>query len=191
MGYHQAGFEVMGVDITFQPNYPFPFLQADALTVSLDGFDVYHASVPCQRWSLASGFHRVHAHYPDLITPIRERLRATGKPYIIENVVGAPLVNPVRLCGAMFGLRVYRHRLFESNLLLFQPPHKKHMVKAAPPGAIASPDEYWSVGGHFGQKGQAQMAMGIDWMKTVHEIAQAIPPPYTHWLGTQVLHSLT
>jgi DNA (cytosine-5)-methyltransferase 1 len=176
MGYSLAGFDVVGVDIDPQPRYPFPFIQADALTVDLEGFDAYHASPPCQRYSLASHFHGTHKNHPDLIEPIRKRLQATGKPYLIENVEGAPLSDALKLCGAMFGLRVYRHRLFESNLLLFQPGHVTHTVKAAAPGAIAKPGEYWSVGGHFGHKHEAQAAMGIDWMHTVYEIAQAIPP---------------
>jgi DNA (cytosine-5)-methyltransferase 1 len=87
----------------------------------------------------------------------------------------------------MFGLRVYRHRLFESNILLLQPSHCKHRVRAAGPGAIAGPNEFWSVGGHFGHKEEAQRAMGIDWMKTVEEIAQAIPPPYTEYIGHQLI----
>ena len=190
VGYAAAGFEVVGVDIRPQPHYPFAFVRADAMTFPLSGFDVVHASPPCQRWSLASHFHGVQSSYPDLITPMRERLQWSGKCFILENVVGAPLLNPIRLCGAMFGLRVYRHRLFESNLLLFAPAHQRHTVKAAPPGAIAHSYEFWSVGGHFGQKGDAQRAMGIDWMKSTHEIAQAIPPAYTEWIGRQVWDAL-
>ncbi len=147
------------------------------LTFPLDGYDALHVSAPCQRWSLASCFHGVQDEYPDLLPPMRARLQASGKLYILENVVGAPLCNPVVLCGAQFGLRVYRHRLFESNVLLFVPSHVRHYVKAAKPGAIANPGEFWSVGGHFGQKDEAQRAMGIDWMVTQQEIAQAVPPP--------------
>ena len=191
VGYARAGFEVVGVDIQPQPSYPFRFYQADALTFPLDGFDVIHASPPCQRFSLASRFHPgVQERYPDYLEVMRQRLHRTGKPYILENVVGAPLVSPVLLCGAMFGLRVYRHRLFESNVFLFRHPHLRHRVKAAAPGAIARDDEFWSVGGHFGRKEEAQRAMGIDWMTSVHEIAQAIPPAYTEWLGRQLLDRL-
>jgi DNA (cytosine-5)-methyltransferase 1 len=190
VGYARAGFEVVGVDIEPQPNYPFRFLQADMLTCSLDGFDAYHVSAPCERFSLASWFHHNHERHPDLITPMRQRLQVTGKPYVLENVIGAPLRTPLVLCGAMFGLRVYRHRLFESNLLLFQPTHPRHQVKAAAPGAIARADEFWCVGGHFGHKEEAQAAMGIDWMKTVQEIAKAIPPAYTEWIGRQLLNVL-
>lgn len=187
VGYARAGFEVVGVDIEPQPSYPFAFVQADALTFPLDGFEVVHASPPCQLFSLATSFHGTHGRHVNLVDPLRERLRASGKLYVIENVVGAPLCSPIRLCGAMFGLRVYRHRLFESNLLLFEPPHVRHRVKAARPGAIARSHEFWSVGGHFGQKHLAQAAMGIDWMVSVREIAQAIPPAYTEWIGRQLM----
>ncbi|MBA2394226.1 MAG: DNA cytosine methyltransferase [Ktedonobacteraceae bacterium] len=188
VGYARASFEVVGVDIHPQPRYPFTFHQADMLTFPLDGYDAYHVSAHCQRWSKASLFHPgTQEKYPDLVTPMRERLQSTGKPYILENVEGAPLLNPLMLCGAMFDLRVYRHRLFESNILLLAPSHIKHTVKAAKPGAIASPDQFWSVGGHFGKKQEAQRAMGIDWMTTQYEIAQAVPPPYTWCLGTQLI----
>src|SRR5579884_3977972 len=107
VGYARAGFEVVGVDIKPQPNYPFTFLQDDALTVSLDGFDAIHASPPCQGWSKATSFHpEARERHALLIDPIRERLRASGLPYVIENVEQAPLHNPIKLCGFMFGLRV-------------------------------------------------------------------------------------
>src|SRR5205823_12975399 len=100
---------------------------------------------------LATGFHpEAREKHPDYIDIMRKRLQASGKPYIIENVIGAPVKRSIMLCGAMFGLRVYRHRLFESNMLLFQPHHPKHIIRAAKPGAIARPDEFWCVGGHFG-----------------------------------------
>jgi DNA (cytosine-5)-methyltransferase 1 len=188
MGYYRAGFEVVGVDIEPQPRYPFSFIQDDALTFPLSGFTVIHASPPCKKYSQATSFHPgVGEQHVSLIEPLRERLQASGLPYIIENVERAPLHNPIKLCGAMFGLRVYRHRLFESNMLLLQPSHIKHRVKAAPPGAIAKEDEYWCVGGHFGRKEEAQAAMGIGWMQAVNEIAQAIPPAYTEWIGRQAL----
>lgn len=202
-GYVQAGFEVVGVDLDPQPHYPYTFVQDDTLHVldvllsggqwngyTLSDFDAFHASPPCQAFSLASYFHHSHGRHLDLIGPTRSRLQATGKPYIIENVPNAPVEKAVTLCGAMFGLRTYRHRLFESNLLLFQPAHPRHVVRAAGPGTIAKPDEFWSVGGHFGHKDEAQRALGIDWMTTTHEIAQAIPPAYTHYLGLQVFAAL-
>lgn len=187
VGYERAGFQVVGVDIKPQPHYPFRFIQDDALTFPLAGYAAYHGSPVCKRWSKASSFHPgASKKYPDFITPTRERFQATGKPYVLENVVGAPLLNPVKLCGAVFGLRVYRHRLFESNVLLFQPQHQRHKAKAAAPGAIAKDGEFWSVGGHFGNKDDAAQAMGVTWMQTVDEIAQAIPPAYTEWIGRQL-----
>jgi DNA (cytosine-5)-methyltransferase 1 len=187
VGYARAGFEVVGVDINPQPNYPFTFYQDDALTFPLAGYDFYHASVPCKYWSKATAFHPgAREKHVSLIERMRQRFQQTGLSYVLENVEGAPLLNPVKLCGHMFGLRVYRHRLFESNILLLQPRHRKHTVKAAGPGAIARDGQFWSVGGHFGHKEEAQRAMGIDWMKRVEEIAQAIPPAYTECLGLQL-----
>lgn len=193
MGYHRAGFEVVGVDLLPQPHYPFSFVQADALTYPLDGFDVVVASPPCPGYSRATAFHRgARANHPLLIGPVRERLQASGLPYVIENVEGAPLQHPILLCGTMFGLRSLRHRLFESNVPLLAPHHPdlctEHLVKCAPPAAIPKGNEYWSIGGHFGQKDRAQReGLGVDWMMTVEEIKNAIPPAYTHWIGLQLL----
>jgi len=187
VGYARAGFDVTGVDINPQPNYPSTFYQADALTFPLGGYQVVHMSAPCKKFSKATWFHPgAREKHVSLIEPMRERALYAGCVYVLENVEGAPLRTPVKLCGHMFGLHVYRHRLFESNVLLFQPPHRKHIVKAAAPGAIAKPDEFWCVGGHFGHKDEAAAAMGIDWMKTVDEISQAIPPAYTEWVGQQL-----
>lgn len=191
MGYARAGFEVTGVDIHPQPRYPFPFVQADALdflkTGDISQFDVLRASPVCKGFSLAGYFHHSHERYENQIPLIRDLFRTSGKPYEIENVGRAPLIRAIMLCGAMFELRVYRHRYFESNLLLFQPEHRKHMVRAASPGAIAKDGEFWCVGGHFGQKLEAAAAMGIDWMDNQESIAQAIPPAYTYWIAQQML----
>lgn len=189
VGYVQAGFEVVGVDIRPQKNYPYEFHQADALTFPLEGFDAYHASPPCQHYTQMLNWNRqIKERYPDLIATVRGLLKATGKPYVIENVPGAPVEKSIMLCGAMFGLRVYRHRYFESNMFLFQPEHKMHRVPAAPSGKIARPDQFWCPVGNFGQKDDAQRAMGITWMQTTgsksREIAQAIPPAYTNWIGS-------
>ena len=126
VGYTRAGFEVIGVDIRPQPNYPFEFHQADALSISLEGFDAYHASPPCQHASKIRVMNRIlrpgKYHHPDLIRETRERLVATGKPYVIENVEGSDLEAPAVVCGSWFGLDLRRHRLFESNIPLFSTP---------------------------------------------------------------------
>src|SRR5512146_881208 len=107
MGYHRACFEVVGVDINPQPHYPFEFHQADALTYPLDGFDVIHASPPCQDYTIASLYHRMNGKtYPDLIEPTRKHLMRSSSVWVMENVPGAPLINPIMLCGSMFGLEV-------------------------------------------------------------------------------------
>jgi len=122
VGYSRAGFEVVGVDNKPQSNYPLPFIQADALKLDpefIASFDAIHASPPCQSYSdLAKRNGNAH-EWPRLIEPVREILIASGLPYVIENVDGAPLLNPMVLCGTMFkGLRVLRHRLFETNFKL-------------------------------------------------------------------------
>ncbi|MEU8182543.1 DNA cytosine methyltransferase [Micromonospora sp. NPDC049047] len=194
-GYYAAGFDVVGVDIRPQPYYPFPFIQADALTVDLTGFDVIAASPPCQRFSAATPAHMRHEH-PDLIEPTRERLRAAvaapGGPwaYVMENVPGAPLLDPITICGDSLRLGVRRHRLFESNLPLTGTPcwHDRQ----APPVPV-----YGSYGQRSGRKRvvdgetspnteEARAAMGIDWMPWPN-LTQAIPPTYTHWIGVQLM----
>ena len=197
MGYHRAGFEVVGVDIAPQKNYPFEFHQADAMTFPLDGFEFIHASPPCQAFTLANFKARRDGlvEHPDLIDPVRQRLISTGKPWVIENVGGAPLMNPAMLCGTMFGLGVFRHRCFESNVLLLVPNHSAHE------GRIGD-GEFFSVAGGAGRwkswgtvkrdvsKGTAvqwREAMGIDWM-TRKELTQAIPPHYTEFIGRAILN---
>jgi DNA (cytosine-5)-methyltransferase 1 len=177
VGYARAGFDVVGVDLFPQPEYPFSFIQADALTFPLEGFDAYHASPPCKGFSSAAWFHHSQDRHPNLIPAIRARLAATGKPYIIENVPGAPLYRSVMLCGEMFGLDVIRHRYFESNILLHQPRHRRHAKATGKPGAIPAPGQHWCIGGHFGHKEAAAAALGIDWITDRDALAQAIPPP--------------
>lgn len=190
MGYHRAGFEVVGVDIAPQPHYPFEFIQADALTFPLEGFDAIHASPPCQGFSVASVPQRrkgISYASADLLPLIRERLIASGKPWIIENVVGAPLLNPVRLCGSTFGLLVVRHRIFESNQLLFGAGPCLHF-----PGCVRRGPYVTVCGGGTSRKSNRNLwgqVMDIDWMSK-KEITQAIPPAYTEWLGRQLLAAL-
>lgn len=191
VGYARAGFTVTGVDHAPQPHYPYDFIQADALEYVREYghlFDAIHASPPCQAYSQATKCWAAingKRGYADMVAATRDALRETGKPYIIENVVGAPLLSPVRLCGVYFGLKVYRHRLFESNLLLFQPDHHPHPETVPLAGRGASAGGYISVAGHFSDVAAARAAMGISWM-TGAELSQAVPPAYTHHLGTQL-----
>jgi len=184
-GYFQAGFDVVGVDIKPQPHYPYKFFQADALTVSTDGFDAIHASPPCQRHSRMSGCRPgLSDTYPDLIAPIRAKLQAAGVPWVIENVPGSPLENPVTLCGQMFGLELYRHRLFETSFPISVPDHPPHTVPASKAGHW-KPGTIMSVAGKCYPKVQVQKAMGINWM-TTEEMSESIPPAYTRFIGERL-----
>lgn len=190
-GYAKAGFDVVGVDLHPQPRYPFEFHQADAMTFDLSGFDAIHASPPCQAYTVLGGREDL-SHYPDLVDAVRERLQASGVPWIIENVPGAPLRNPITLCGAMFGLRSYRHRLFESSVQLLAPPHPTHAVRVNRRGENRR--EHWQNGGFMTITGDVGVycgpeAMGIDWMSG-NELSQAIPPAYTEYLGRQLMAAL-
>lgn len=188
MGYAKAGFNVVGVDINPQPRYPFEFHQANAMTFALSGFDAIHASPPCQAYTVLGGREDL-SHYPDLVDAVRERLQAAGVPWIIENVPGAPLRDPITLCGAMFGLRSYRHRLFESNVPLTAPAHPPHKVRVNRRGENRR--QHWDNGGFITITGDVGVycgpeAMGVDWMSG-NELSQAIPPAYTEFLGRQLL----
>lgn len=188
MGYHRAGFDVVGVDNRPQKHYPFEFHQADAFEyVAEHGheFDVIHASPPCQAYSEATPM-QARTKHPDLIVATRQALKATGKPYIIENVDGARrlLIEPVMLCGTMFGLGVWRHRWFETKprLVYLVPPcrHDFHPVLVSGSGhgrGEARPPEMID-------------ALGVPWMKVRAEARQAIPPVYTEFLGKQLMRYL-
>jgi DNA (cytosine-5)-methyltransferase 1 len=182
VGYHRAGFEVVGVDIQPQPNYPFEFHQADAMTYPLDGFDVIHASPPCQAFTVAQVIHG--NKHDDLLTPTRERLIESGLPWIIENVPGAPMRRDVVLCGSMFGeRRLRRHRWFAmwcGTPALLTPPCNHGPVTVS----------VFGHGGHvYNGVAEWREVMGIDWM-TRDELAQAIPPAYTELLGRHVLEQI-
>ena len=188
MGYHRAGFdEIVGVDIKPQPRYPFTFVQGDAIEyIKAHGheFDAIHASPPCQAYTqLAKGEH------PRLIEPVREALQVIGAPYVIENVVGAPIHATAILCGSMFGLHVRRHRLFETTCAILS-------------GECAHGGE---IRAYYGKKGwlvwsgqrpllrgsveQAPRDMGIDWMTSWDELREAIPPAYTEFIGRQLIQT--
>ena len=194
MGYHLAGFEVVGVDIDPQPNYPFAFHQADALTFPLTGFDAVHASPPCQAYSTIAKQHG--KQYPDLVAETRNKLAQWGGAYVIENVPGAPLVNPTMLCGATFdGLRVIRHRMFETNWTLpprpCPPTHPRVFSQSTKYGRWGNQDtDFITVTGNNCTTANRQDAMGITWMKG-RELSEAIPPAYTQYVGTHLSNVTT
>lgn len=188
-GYWQAGFDVHGVDIEPQPHYPFKFIQANALTFPLDGYDVIHASPPCQAHSKISRNLGYAKNHIDLIPQTRDRLSRLTIPWVIENVPGAPLHNPTMLCGSSFGLSangVYlqRHRLFESNFSLASLPCK-HAGIAITICGNGTPKWTRDKLGHTVKIADKRAIMGIFWMSH-KEIAQAIPPAYTLWIGLQL-----
>lgn len=196
MGYHRAGFDVVGVDHMPQPRYPFTFVQADALDYCREHgheFDVIHASPPCQAYSALAAINRRNGHkHPELVDPTRDALIATGLPFVIENVVGAPLRKPILLCGSAFGLRVRRHRLFESNTFLLT-PGCNHAGQGPTIGVYGNRGsgslKPRAKGGRFIRAkslAEGQEAMGIDWM-TWKELTQAIPPAYTELIGRQLI----
>jgi DNA (cytosine-5)-methyltransferase 1 len=197
-GYRRAGFEVVGVDIAPQPNYPFEFHQGDALEYLRDHwqeFDAAHASPPCQ-WYLNLGavnrkLGRDYDH-PDLVAATRRALVATGLPYVIENVEGAPLLNPTRVCGTGLNLPLRRHRLFESNVMLFGIAcvHERFTEPRYWTGWRPKGEHRLStvvqVYGNAGGREHWPAAMGIDWM-TPAEMCEAVPPAYTEHVGGQLI----
>jgi DNA (cytosine-5)-methyltransferase 1 len=196
-GYQLAGFEVVGVDIKKQKRYPFKFIQADCLELMKDmeflkSFDVIAASPPCQTHSITQHLRNAQGKSTDkidLIPQTREALIESGKPYVIENVPGSPLVNPIQMCGSSFGLKVRRHRLFESNLQL-KGSVCNHKEQGKPVGIYGSMRDEIPNGGHTAKSiEQAREAMGIDWM-IWGELVEAIPPIYTKEIGTQILKNL-
>jgi len=176
-----------GIDIALQPNYPFHFIQADAIEYVMEHGHEYthiHASFPCQGYSRTKSLH--NNEYPDLLAIGRQELQNTGLPYVIENVIGAPMKNCIILDGPMFGLRVIRRRKFESNLLILQPGKGyKHGTIGGKNATRRNLGHYFITSGHqVGTLKEWRDAIGIDWM-TREEIAEAIPPAYTHWIGLQ------
>jgi hypothetical protein len=198
MGYHRAGFtEIVGIDIDPQPDYPFEFVQGDALHVAghwdLGAFDLVHASPPCQAHSALTKGTNAGRRYDDYIIGTRWHLGIEAStPYVIENVAGAPIRKDVMLCGEMFGLGVIRHRYFEiEGWTAEQPHHRPHRGRVAGYRHGEWFDgPYMAVYGEGGGKGsvaQWQDAMGIDWANNRKSIAEAIPPAYTQWIGERFL----
>ncbi len=191
MGYYRAGFDVIGVDNKPQPHYPFEFHQADALTYPLEGFDAYHASPPCQPFCKYKNVHKDLAlKYSDVIAPIRERLISTGKPYIIENVKGAPLKGYVFiLCGSSFYLPIRRHRYFECNFPIFGLPcNHDWQIPQYPSSTGRKPmsRKTMEIGSWDIPLWQQRIGMDINWM-SVAELSQAIPPVYTEYIGKHIV----
>jgi DNA (cytosine-5)-methyltransferase 1 len=194
MGYHRAGFDVTGVDISPQPRYPFEFRQGDALDVFhsypvwVENFDAIHASPPCQDYSRA--MRHLAGDYPRLIGQVRDLLSATGLPWVIENVLGAPL--PVQdtldgshgaeLCGTMFGLPVWRHRLFETSFPVALPRGCDHSAQPMNPHRAIRP------GGRTTEPAWRE-AMGVGWMNRP-EGRDAVPPAYTEYIGRQLMMAM-
>jgi DNA (cytosine-5)-methyltransferase 1 len=192
MGYHRAGFDVVGVDIAPQPNYPFEFHQGDALEYLAEHgheFDAVHASPPCQQFT---AYRRrgagVGDSYVNLIPETRAALEQMQVPWVIENVPGSPLRQPLRLCGSSFHLDVRRHRLFESNVALTAPPcdHSWQTPRFAPASNRTNLRRTVEVGVWRIPFEVQQAAMGIDWT-TLRELSEAIPPAYTEHIGRQLI----
>ena len=197
VGYHRAGFDVVGVDVKPQPRYPFRFVQADALEYLAGhgrGFDAIHASPPCQRYTTASFHEGNRERHKDLVGPTRDLLESAGRPWVIENVPRAPLSpGSMMLCGLMFGLKVFRHRWFESSHLMLAPAHPSHRGKRIGVGGMCcvighggGPNYRTRLRGEADNKAAWQRAMGIDWM-TRDEMAQAIPPAFAEYVGRQLM----
>ena len=188
MGYHRAGFNVVGVDIKPQPHYPFEFHQADALTFPLNGFDAIHASPPCQDHSLLHRNYGAAGHGTAwMLNGTLAALHAQERPWVVENVVGAPLPSAIELWGASFGLGasgldLNRHRRFQMSFYVLAPPCQHRPGKTI--GVYGNGTNAW----HRAKLGrnltiaEQREAMGIDWMSRA-ELSQAIPPAYTEWIG--------
>lgn len=210
MGYHKAGFEIVGVDINPQRHYPFKFIQADALSIDPSDFDAIHASPPCQVHSSISKVNGRQEHHIDMIPQTREYLKNSGKPWVMENVPGAPLENPFRLCGTMFGLatscgaELRRHRFFETNWFEGETPPCNHNAAVigvygghahdrrrtiTVTGTVPQQNVIRNRSRHVFSIEEARRAMGIDWMP-MSKLSQAIPPPYTAWIGHHLMDFL-
>jgi DNA (cytosine-5)-methyltransferase 1 len=208
VGYARAGFQVVGVDNAPQPRYPYEFVQADALTFPLDGYDVIHASPPCQLFSQATS-KEARDNHPDYLRPILDRLREHGGLWVVENVPGAPMPGALTLCGSEFGmaaidrdgreLRLRRHRLFLSSVLLMgaggchcaNDRHYKRIGGVYGGGSVdRARARNTRRGGYTPHRLVRAALLGIDWPMTEREVNQAIPPAYTQHIGEQLLAHL-
>ena len=192
MGYHRAGFEVVGVDHNPQPHYPFEFVQADCLALGaefLTSFDAIHASPPCQHYSSAANLHGNRDEHPDLVAPTREMIAATGLPTVIENVVGAPIRADLLLCGTMFGLRIVKHRQFECSFPVFALlPECDHSDVYDPwhgPGRGVAKHRLAQDTPWIPMAGGASRKRGV-----TGDVFNAIPPAYTEFIGRQLLQHI-
>lgn len=185
MGYHKAGFEVVGVDNKPQPHYPFEFHLADALEYLQEHyqeFDAIHASPPCQAYTIMQHIHKNNSAHPDLVEPTRQALIKTGKPWVIENVEGAPLRVDLVLCGTQFGINFPKHRWFEMNFTINEllPPCNHYKVYDCFHGGEQS----------RGERKKLSKLYGIDWFMTRQEIRNCIPPAYTEYIGKHLMEAL-
>jgi DNA (cytosine-5)-methyltransferase 1 len=185
-GYHRAfpDAEIVGVDIADQPRYPFTLVQADAMTFDLGGFDLIHASPPCQDHSTLKTMHSGHGTGWMLAATLA-RLRSQRTPWVVENVPGSgPAMDGqwTMLCGSSFGLKVRRHRLFASSELILGLPCC-HTEQGQPWGVYGTGGGGQMTRGYKATPAEAKVAMGIDWMNRA-ELSQAIPPAFTEWIGT-------
>lgn len=182
MGYYRAGFDIVGVDIEPQKNYLFEFHQADALEYLQEHyqeFDAIHASPPCQAYTIMQHIHKNNAAHPDLVEPTRQALIKTGKPWVIENVEGAPLRVDLVLCGTQFGINFPKHRWFEMNFIINEllPPCNHYKVYDCFHGGEQA----------RGEREKLSQLYGIDWFMTRQEIRNCIPPAYTEWIGKIII----
>lgn len=186
-----ADAEIVGVDIEFQKNYPFTFVLGDALNPPFDlrEFDFIWASPVCKGYTPLKALHK-DREYPRLIRATRKMLDKAGRPWVMENVSGArdDMRTVIELCGTMFGLKVYRHRRFESNMMLMQPshlPHRDRMPRCCNGKNGKSPNGFVTVAGHSFRVADGIEAMKINWM-TGAELSQAIPPAYSEFIAKQI-----
>jgi DNA (cytosine-5)-methyltransferase 1 len=187
-GLQLAGFNPEGVDIKAMPRYPYTFHLGDALDYPTDGFEFIWASPPCQLFSPLARREDL-SKFKDLIEPTRAKLKASGLPWVMENVPDAPLRADLTLCANSFGLRSYRHRIFECSFPVIQPPHKPHMVRVNRRGENRR--QHWANGGHITITGDIGVyvgpeAMGINWMSG-NGLSEAIPPVYARFIAQQYL----